>query len=48
MTTENNRALVRRFYGEGVHNPTVLDELLAPTYILHLAGSPPISGIEQA
>ncbi len=48
MTTENNRALVRRFYGEGVHNPALFDELLAPTYVLHLPGSPPIAGIEQA
>ena len=35
MTTENKKALVRRFYGEGVHNPALFDELLAPTYVLH-------------
>jgi hypothetical protein len=39
MSTEDNKAIVRRFYGEGVHNPIILDELLAPTYILYLAGS---------
>ena len=48
MLTENNKAIVRRFYAEGVHNPAILDELLAPNYVLHLAGSPPISGVEQA
>ena len=48
MSTEDNKTLVRRFYGESVHNPAILDELLAPTYVLHLPGSPPISGIEQA
>ena len=31
MSTEDNKALVRRFYGESVHTPTLLDELLAPT-----------------
>ncbi len=48
MSTEDNKALVRRFYGEGVHNPALFDELLAPTYVLHLPGSPPIAGIEGA
>jgi len=48
MSTEDNKELVRRFYGEGVHNPALFDELLAPTYVLHLPGSPPIAGIEQA
>jgi len=48
MATEDNKAFVRRFYEEGVHNPALFDELLAPTYILHFPGSPPISGIEHA
>jgi steroid delta-isomerase-like uncharacterized protein len=48
MSTEDNKALVRRFYEEGVHHPALFDELLAPTYVLHFPGSPPISGIEQA
>ena len=48
MSTEDNKALVRQFYGKSVHNPALLDELLAPTYVLHLPGSPPISGIEPA
>jgi steroid delta-isomerase-like uncharacterized protein len=48
MTTEDNKALVRRFYEEGVHNPALFDELLASTYVLHFPGSPPIAGIEQA
>ena len=48
MSTEANKALVRRFYAEGVHNPALFDELLASTYVLHLPGSPPIAGIEPA
>ena len=48
MSTEDNKSLVRRFYTEGVHNPALFDELLAPIYVLHFPGSPPISGIEQA
>jgi ketosteroid isomerase-like protein len=48
VSTEHNKALVRQFYGESVHNPALLDELLAPTYVLHLPGRPPISGIEPA
>ncbi len=48
MSTENNKTLVRRFYEEGVHNTALFDELLAPTYVLHLPGSPLIVGIEQA
>jgi len=49
LSTEDNKALVRRFYAEGVHNPALFDELLAPSYVLHLPGSPqPITGIEQA
>src|SRR6266702_2027036 len=48
MSTEDNKTLVRRFYEEGVHNTALFDELLAPTYVLHFPGSPPITGIEQA
>lgn len=48
MSTEDNKALVRRFYQEGVHNPDLFDELLAPTYVLHFPGGPPIAGIEGA
>ena len=48
MSTEDNKALVRRFYGESVHNPALLDELLAPGYVLHLPGRPTMSGIEPA
>jgi steroid delta-isomerase-like uncharacterized protein len=49
MSTEDNKALVRRFYEEGVHNPDLFDELLAPTYVLYFSGSPqPISGIAHA
>ena len=48
MSTEDNKTLVRRFYEEGVHNTALFDELLAPTYVLHFPGSPPITGIEPA
>ena len=49
MPIENNKDLVRRFYEEGVQNPALFDDLLAPTYVFHLPGSPqPISGIEPA
>jgi steroid delta-isomerase-like uncharacterized protein len=48
MSTEDNKALVRRFYADGVHNPAIFDDLLAPTYILHFPGNPPIVGVEPA
>jgi steroid delta-isomerase-like uncharacterized protein len=48
MSIEDNKAVVRRFYGESVHNPALMDELLAPNYVLHLPGGPSISGIEPA
>src|SRR5919197_2315273 len=48
MSTKDNKALFRRFYEEGVHNPALFDELLSPTYVLHFPGSPLISGIEHA
>jgi predicted ester cyclase len=48
MSIEENKALVRRFYQVGVHNPAIFDDLLAPTYVLHFPGSLPISGIDQA
>jgi steroid delta-isomerase-like uncharacterized protein len=48
MSIEDNKALVRRFYGESVHNPVLLDDLLAPSYVLHLPGRPTMSGIEPA
>jgi steroid delta-isomerase-like uncharacterized protein len=49
MSTEQNKALVRRYYEEGSSNTALFDELLAPNYVLHFAGSPePLSGIEAA
>jgi len=48
MTTEDNKARVRLFYQEGVHNPALFDDLLDPTYVLHFPGSPPIAGIVPA
>jgi steroid delta-isomerase-like uncharacterized protein len=49
MSTEDNKALVRRFYEEGWNqgNLAVFDELLAPNHVLHDPGFPqPIHGLE--
>lgn len=48
MSTDDNKALVHRFYAEGVHSPALFDELLTPTYVLHFPGSPPLAGVERA
>lgn len=50
MKTEENKAIVRKFIEEVVnkHNLEVVDELFAPTYVLHLAGNPePMKGAES-
>jgi hypothetical protein len=46
MSTEQNKALIRRFYEEGWNegNVDVVEEMFAPTYVLHdpaLPGLPP-------
>jgi len=37
MSTEENKALVRRIFAEGVNqnNPSVIDELLAPNFVIY-------------
>jgi steroid delta-isomerase-like uncharacterized protein len=46
MSTEQNKALVRRYYEAGSQNPS-LEELLAPHYVLHVSMSPePVRGIK--
>ena len=42
MSTEANKALARRYYEEVVNggNAALVDELFAPDYVNHVAGSP--------
>jgi steroid delta-isomerase-like uncharacterized protein len=42
MSTEENKAVVRRYMEEGVNkgNVEIADELFAPNFIFHFAGSP--------
>ena len=44
MSAEENKALVRRFNEEAWNkrNPSVVDELFAPTYVVHMPGTPPL------
>ena len=48
MTAEENKALVRREYEQGVNtkNFTVRDEVLADNFVAHFPGHEPIRGIE--
>jgi steroid delta-isomerase-like uncharacterized protein len=49
MSTEDNKALARRFYEEGWNkgNLAIFDELLAPNHVLHDPGFPePVHGLE--
>jgi steroid delta-isomerase-like uncharacterized protein len=48
MSTEENKALVRREYEQGVNpkNFSVRDEVLASNYVAHFPGQPPIHGID--
>jgi steroid delta-isomerase-like uncharacterized protein len=46
MSTEQNKAIARRYYEGGPQNPA-LEELLAPDYVLHVSMSPePVRGIK--
>ena len=48
MSTEENKALVRREYELGVNpkNFSVRDEVLSSTFVAHFPGHPPIQGID--
>jgi hypothetical protein len=48
MSTEENKALVRREYEHGVNQGDfdVRNEVLASNYVGHFPGLPPIQGIE--
>ena len=48
MSTEGNKALVRREYEQGVNQADfdVRNEVLAINYVAHFPGLPPIQGIE--
>ena len=43
MSTEENKALVRRYYEEVLNkrDPTLVEQLFAPNYVYHIAGAPP-------
>ena len=49
MSTEENKALVRREYEQGVNKRdfALLEEVLASDYIGHFPGIPPLQGIES-
>jgi SnoaL-like polyketide cyclase len=48
MSTEENKALVRREYEQGVNRGDfdVRNEVLASNYVGHFPGLPPIQGID--
>lgn len=48
MSTENNKALVRREYEDGVNQKDfgIRDGVLATNYIAHFPGAPPLQGVE--
>ena len=49
MSTEQNKAIARRFIEEASKNTALFDELLAPNYVLYFSAAPePIRGIEAA
>ncbi len=46
MSTEDNKALVRRVYEEIVNQHNLATELIDPNYVDHVPGFPPVQGIE--
>ena len=49
MSTEQNKALARRWIEEASKNPALFDELLAPNFVQYFSGAPePIRGIEAS
>ena len=50
MSTEQNKALVRRAYLDGINgrNLAVIDEVFAPDYVVYYPGVEPIAGRDKA
>ncbi|HTU18396.1 MAG TPA: ester cyclase [Gemmataceae bacterium] len=50
MTTEENKAVVRRAYLDGMNTRTlsIIDEVFAPDYVVHYPGMEPIQGRDEA
>jgi steroid delta-isomerase-like uncharacterized protein len=48
MSTEENKALIRHEYEDGVNkqNLNIADEVFAPDYVGHLPGLPPVQGLD--
>ena len=48
MSTDDNKALLRRAYLDGFNNRdmSIVDEVFAPDYVGHFPGQPPSHGIE--
>ena len=48
MSTEDNKALVRRFYGEIFKQGKLegADEIMAADHVFYLSGMPPVRGLE--
>ncbi len=49
MTIEENKAIVRRAYEDGMNkkNLAIIDEVFAPEYVAHFPGVPPIRGVDN-
>ena len=50
MSLEDNKAVVRRAYLDGMNNRdlSVIDEVFAPDYTVYYPGMDPITGVEEA
>jgi predicted ester cyclase len=50
MSTEENKAVVRRAYLDGLNNRdlSVIDEVFDRDYVVHYPGTPPIKGVDSA
>jgi predicted ester cyclase len=50
MPTEENKAIVRRAYLDGLNHDdlSVIDDVFDKDYVAHFPGTPPIQGIETA
>lgn len=50
MSTEDNKAIVRRAYLDGLNNRdlTVVDEVFDPAYVVHYPHSDPVTKVDKA